>query len=252
MLRTRYQVRFALRCGIFLAGLGLYLFRPDLLTFSLKRGITPMHVVWALLLGDMIYAVLPASHVSPGSLKQYGRYESPPREGYDKERLRRYLRTQDLRAGAAMAAWLLGNGLFAALYVKGLLGEKEMILLMLAYYAGDMVCVVLWCPFQRLFLKNRCCTTCRIFNWDQFFLVTPMAVLPGFFAKSLFIGGTLVLLAWEWNRYRHPQRFWEGSNAALRCERCHDGLCRGGRRPPAQKRLGETEHEDTEATIGGA
>ncbi|MDD4796347.1 MAG: hypothetical protein PHO66_01100 [Eubacteriales bacterium] len=250
-LRTRYQLRLALRLGVFLAGLGLYRFRPGWVSFDLSRGITPMHVLWAVLLGDMIYTLLPGAGVSRGRLKQYGRHEAPPPQGYDAEQLRRVLRAQDARAAVVMALWLLGNGIFAALYRLRILAEREMILLMLAYYAGDMVCVVWWCPFQRIFLKNRCCVTCRIYNWDRFFLVTPMAVVPGFFAKSLFAAGTLTLLIWEWNRYRHPQRFWEGSNMALRCQSCREPLCRRTGLP-AQKQPGETKHEKTETPAGGA
>lgn len=240
VLRTRYRLYLALRLGVFLAGLGLYWFRPGWLSFDISRGITPMHVLWAVLMGGILYAALPCARAGRGRQKQFGRYEAPPPEGYDAQQLRGTLRGRDARAGLTMALWLLGNGIFAALYYLGIWGEQEMNLLMLAYYAGDMLCVVWRCPFQRLILKNRCCVTCRIYGWDQFFLVTPMAVVPGFFAKSLFFVGMLALLIWEWNRWRHPQRFWEGSNTALRCENCRERLCRGAK-PPTHKQPGETK-----------
>ena len=34
-----------------------------------------------------------------------------------------------------------------------------------------------------------------------------------------------VTAVWETLWRRHPERFWEGSNLALRCARCTDRLC---------------------------
>ena len=44
--------------------------------------------------------------------------------------------------------------------------------------------------------------------------------------ESLFWMGVVVLICWEVRFFRHPERFWHGSNLALRCDNCTDRLCR--------------------------
>ena len=36
----------------------------------------------------------------------------------------------------------------------------------------------------------------------------------------------IVMLRWELVFARHPERFWRGSNASIRCENCKDKMCR--------------------------
>ena len=36
----------------------------------------------------------------------------------------------------------------------------------------------------------------------------------------------IVMLRWELLFARHPERFWRGSNASIRCENCKDKMCR--------------------------
>ena len=60
----------------------------------------------------------------------------------------------------------------------------------------DLICVLIWCPF-RLIMKNRCCTTCRIFNWDHLMMFSPLIFMGGFFASSLVILSAVAWLVWE-------------------------------------------------------
>ena len=52
-----------------------------------------------------------------------------------------------------------------------------------------------------------------------------MFFLGGFYGLSLAVTATLAFLLWEWMLLRHPERFWERTNAALRCASCTDKLC---------------------------
>ena len=75
-------------------------------------------------------------------------------------------------------------------------------------------------------MKTRCCTTCRIFNWDYIMICTPLMVLKGPLILSACILSVLLLLRWEIAHLRHPHRFYESSNRAMRCSECQEQLCK--------------------------
>ncbi|NLT47963.1 MAG: hypothetical protein GXX92_06055, partial [Clostridiales bacterium] len=91
---------------------------------------------------------------------------------------------------------------------------------------ADLICVVIWCPFQSIIMKNRCCINCRIFNWGHFMMYTPLLFIKNFFTWSLFFTSIVVLIRWEITYAYHPYRFWEGSNINLRCENCQEKICK--------------------------
>ena len=99
-----------------------------------------------------------------------------------------------------------------------------MLLITIVFYVCDLICVLIWCPF-RLIMRNRCCTTCRIFNWDHLMMFSPMVFVGGFFAESLFVLSLIVWIVWELCILMHPERFWEQTNQALRRSECTDKLC---------------------------
>lgn len=110
----------------------------------------------------------------------------------------------------------------------GWLNERTILLWATFYFVFDMICVVLWCPLQLLLMRNRCCTTCQIFNWDAIMYVTPLFLLvPTWspFVLVLLAGALVVLVRWELAFFRHPERFDERTNASLACANCKDRLC---------------------------
>ena len=92
------------------------------------------------------------------------------------------------------------------------------------FYVCDLICVLVWCPF-RLLMKNKCCTTCRIFNWDHLMMFAPLIFIGGFFATSLVIMAIIAWLVWEVAVMIYPERFSELTNEALKCSECTDKLC---------------------------
>lgn len=44
---------------------------------------------------------------------------------------------------------------------------------------------------------NKCCTTCRIFNWDHLMMFTPMLFVKGFSSYSLILVAISVFAVWE-------------------------------------------------------
>lgn len=148
------------------------------------------------------------------------------------EEARNQIRADRLREIAPVAVfWVLFNALAALLLARfALLNEQTVLMWTLFYFLFDMVCVVLWCPIQLLLMRNRCCTTCQIFNWDAIMAVTPLVFLlpdlrTAWFVWPLLALGLVVLLRWELAFARHPERFDERTNASLSCANCKDRLC---------------------------
>ena len=128
---------------------------------------------------------------------------------------------------AAYKVFLLWCGLIAGigvLYYSGVLDRANLFMISVLFYVCDLICVLIWCPF-RLIMKNRCCTTCRIFNWDHLMMFSPLIFLNGFYTRSLVLMAAVAWLVWELCVMMYPERFWEHSNAALLCSECTDKLC---------------------------
>lgn len=139
--------------------------------------------------------------------------------------------------------WIVANLAVAfVLAYFNVFNEGSLMVWTLFYFLFDMVCVVLWCPIQLLLMRNRCCTTCQIFNWDAFMAVTPLVFLvadlqTAWFAWPLLLLSLVVLVRWELAFARHPERFDERTNASLLCANCKDKLCFV--REPLAKRLAD-------------
>lgn len=126
-----------------------------------------------------------------------------------------------------IVAWILLNACIAmALYILGMLDGRACVGWTCLYFVFDMVCVVFWCPLQLLFMRNRCCTTCQIFNWDAIMAVTPLMFAPCWYSAVLVALALVVLLRWEISAFIYPERFFEETNASLSCANCRDKLCK--------------------------
>lgn len=111
------------------------------------------------------------------------------------------------------------------LMYMGWMSSATAVLWMLFFFWFDMVCVVLWCPLQLVFMKNRCCATCQIFNWDAIMVATPLLFAWSWPAAVLIVLGLVVLFRWEVRAFFHPERFAEETNASLVCANCKEQLC---------------------------
>jgi hypothetical protein len=174
----------------------------------------------------MIIAMLPDSkYLTMGSKKEFPDYYVPV-ESCDELSLHKYVQKNNYSAIWILIVWMSFNAVFGALYVLDIIAEKELLLLSVFFYLADLICVVVWCPFQSFFLKNKCCVNCRIFNWGHFMMCTPLLFIRNFFTWSLFFTSLIVMLRWELTLLKHPERFWEGSNATLKCVNCQDKICK--------------------------
>ncbi len=126
---------------------------------------------------------------------------------------------------AVLVAWILLNGVIGVLYFTGVFDMGILALICLVYSVCDMICILFFCPFQTWFMKNKCCGSCRIYNWDYAMMFTPLVFIPAWHTYTM-LGIALLLAAyWEVMFHLHPERFFECTNSALSCANCRERLC---------------------------
>ena len=208
----------ALRGALFLAAAAAYLIwriggnRPAMCAPVLIAA-------WLLLMAEMILRLFPSRTESMGCQRQFALNYKPTGLPPVKPK------NQTRAVIGIILAWFALNGAIGALYFLGMIDGYILVLVSLAYSVCDMICILLFCPFQVWFLKNKCCTTCRIYNWDFAMLFTPMLFLPRFYSWSLLVVALIILVRWELIYRRHPERFHECSNNSLHCANCKEHLC---------------------------
>lgn len=121
--------------------------------------------------------------------------------------------------------WIFYNGLLIGLTRAHILDQGIMILLSGFYAVCDMICVLFWCPLQLYFMKNRCCVTCRIYNWDYIMMVTPLIAINSIYSVIMVVAALALFLHWEINYKRHPERYAKNTNGCLDCKNCNEKIC---------------------------
>lgn len=190
---------------------------------SLEQRPAILAVVWIVFAAEMILRFFPSRWESMGCQKQFARNYRPvaPQQQRRTEAQRRQPFSTVLVAGS----WLLLNAGIGALYFSHVIDEGILLLIALVYSVCDMICILFFCPFQTWMMHNKCCGSCRIYNWDYAMMFTPLVFVPGLYTWSL-LGLALGLLAeWEILLHRHPERFSESSNESLSCAQCAEKLC---------------------------
>ena len=227
--RKRYVVRLVLRCLIFIICIALLLFRPK--AFDVLDGLnffktpSPLHLLWIIWAGDMLLQIIPIKNKVPlGSQKLFANRFKPIREKINHEALKSYIIATTQAAFKVFILWCALIAAIGILYYSGVIDKKILFMISVFFYVCDLICVLIWCPF-RLIMKTRCCTTCRIFNWDHLMMFSPLIFAGGFFASSLVFMSVIAWLVWELCVILYPERFWDHSNAALQCAECTDKLC---------------------------
>ena len=203
----------------------------DLQNFDILKGnnffkeFSLLHILWFIWVCDMILQIIPIKNkVALGSQKVFANRFKPIRERINYKALKDYIVLTSKSAYKVFIIWsllIIGIGI---LYSKNIISEIWLFMISVFFYVCDLICVLIWCPF-RLLMKNKCCTTCRIFNWDHLMMFSPLIFVGGFFSTSLVLMAVLAWLVWELCVMIYPERFSEMTNAALKCENCTDKLC---------------------------
>lgn len=219
---TLHIFRLVYRGALFLAGLAVYLVYRlrggDDVDSALRQHPAILIVIWCIFVAEMVMRFFPSRLESPGCQKQFAR-------NYIKTG-RTDISIQDNNAAVlVLLVWIAFNAVFGALHMAGILDDGIMLLLCCAYSVCDMICILFFCPFQTWFLKNKCCSTCRIYNWDYAMMFTPLFFVPKFYSWSLLALSVALLARWELTLLLSPERFAESTNGYLSCANCTEKLC---------------------------
>ncbi len=228
-IRKIYFIRLIGRCIICLTTIFLFAFKKD--AFDVANGMnffesfSPLHILWGIWLLDMLLQLIPVkAHISIGSQKVFSSVFKPIKEKINYENLKKHIKDTTFSAYKVMLIWIVLTTVIVLLYKFNIIDTATVVLISVFFYVCDLICVLIWCPF-RLIMGNKCCTTCRIFNWDHLMMFSPFVAVKGFYTCSLFIIAFIIWLIWEICVFTYPERFWENSNMALKCSECTDKLC---------------------------
>ncbi|MBP3387300.1 MAG: hypothetical protein J6L23_02085 [Clostridia bacterium] len=177
-----------------------------------------MGVIWVIYAVEIALRFFPSKLESMGCQKQFTKNYIPT--GETTPIIQSWKRTV-----AVAAVWLALNGAIGVLYYTKVIDAGILILISLAYAVCDMICILFFCPFQTWIMKNKCCTVCRIYNWDFPMMFTPLVFIPSLYTWSLLFLSLVLLVRWELSVHLHPERFSEKTNACLNCKNCTEKLC---------------------------
>lgn len=226
---TYHYVKFAFRTLLLLAAVALYIvcrvhgadFDALLLNFTSHIYVAVIFlVIWGIFVLEMLLRFFPSRIESMGCQKQFKR-NYVPKEPAEKPERQEWWRTF-----LVFASWIALNSVFVTLYFTDIIDGGILILISLFYSVCDMICILFFCPFQTWMMKNRCCVSCRIYNWDYAMMFTPVAFIKNAFCISIFLLAAVLLVEWEILYRKFPQRFCRNTNESLSCANCKEKLCK--------------------------
>ena len=222
VVSTWHYVRLIYRSALFILLLISYIrfrfFSEASIIESVEKMPTIIVVTWAVFVVEMVFRFFPSKYESPGCQKQFAK-------NYIKSGSTEIVIHDNNATMLVALIWVVFNGFFGALYMAGILDDGIMILLCSAYSICDIICILFFCPFQTWFMKNKCCSSCRIYNWDYAMMFTPLFFVRKTYTWSLLILSVALLVRWEITFYLHPERFSEMTNDYLQCKNCTEKLC---------------------------
>ncbi len=223
---TLHYVKLIYRSLLFIAAVVIYVYMKanglelELDTFSLSPEAILLSAVWVVYFIEMILRFFPSRLESMGCQKQF-------KKNYLPTGRKEIKKLPWWRTFICAAAWLALNLVIGILYWTGIIDQGILIIISLAYGVCDMICILFFCPFQTWFLRHRCCTDCRIYNWDFAMMFTPFVFICNHhFTGSLLFLSLILLARWEITYRVRPSRFSATTNKCLDCAHCPEKLCR--------------------------
>ena len=185
IVSTWHYIRLVYRSVLFVLLLISYirykLFSGAPVIERVERIPTVIYVTWLVFVVEMIMRFFPSQYESPGCQKQFAR-------NYIKSGSTEIVIADNNSTVLIALIWIVFNGIFGALNMAGVLDDGVMVLLCSVYSICDIICILFFCPFQTWFMKNKCCSTCRIYNWDY-----AMMFMPLFFIRKTYTWSLLAL-----------------------------------------------------------
>ena len=233
-IKKMYYARFAFRILVFLAAIAIYIWRPQdidiMLGFNMFKTFNVAHLFLALWIAEITMQFMPlVGKFSIGSLKHFQRCMQGVVIKDELKHLKDIIKKQikaNVGALKVLVLWLALVIIVGILCAFKILTHRELFLISSLLYLVDLICVLFYCPFQKLLMHNKCCATCRIFNWDHLMMFSPFIFVIGVFPAILVIMSLVSLLIWEFKYHAHPERFFEESNENLKCKNCKEKMCR--------------------------
>ncbi len=124
------------------------------------------------------------------------------------------------KAYFCLFSWIFGIILFALIYKFYNLNYNHVFLCFSIILLCEWICLYVFCVFKKIIKTGKCCSTCRIKNYDNFFRFSLLIFIPGFFSYSLFFLGVFSLIQWEYLFYKYPKRFFNKTNQNINCYYC--------------------------------
>ncbi len=212
------------RSVLFLCACGIYIYNRIHNTGEVFGGFEKnsfiISFIWIFFALEMVLRLFPSRFESMGCQKQFSKNYSEKPHTPEARRVQPGIVTF-----AVFSSWIALNAIFGILYFTNLIDAGILLLISLFYSVCDVICILFFCPFQTWIMKNKCCATCRIYNWDYAMMCTPLVFVPNLYAWSLCSFALVIVLRWEYLLKRYPERFSEGCNESLSCAKCQEKLC---------------------------
>jgi len=168
---------------------------------------------------EMVFRMIPSKFEPIGNQKIFKKNYIPTGE--------KEVKIQDNNITVLVGVvWLVVHSIFGLLHTQGILDDTLLFVICCFYSICDYICIFVFCPFRSWFFKNRCCSTCRIYNWDYPFMFTPLLFVKSNYLFVLPVLATIVLIVWEAGFTMHPERFSDNTNERLKCKNCTEKMCR--------------------------
>ena len=225
-----YIKRLIIRIVILLITISIYILKPNSFNvakgFNMLKEFSLLDILWLIWMFDMIFQLCKVPKYLPLGSQKYlaTRYISESKL-LDKKIIKKNKKKMIEDSISVAIVWIIFVTIIDMLYINGNISYEIVIPISTIFYVCDIICVIGWCPFKNLIMHNKCCTTCRIFNWDHAMMFLPLIAIPGLWTYSLVAVSLIVLVIWEIACIRYPERFIEKTNCALRCNNCKDRLC---------------------------
>jgi hypothetical protein len=226
-LARLHFIKLIIRSLIFIAAVAAYLIDKTLILDNIYHigspGVYLLLVIWVLFVMEMLFRFFPSGYESMGSQKQFAR-NFVPRDNI--LTLDGSVKRNHLKSVVIMAVLgIMLNSVIGVLFFTGTIDAAVLLIISLFFAVCDIICILFYCPFQSLIMKNRCCVTCRIYNWDFLMMFTPLVFVGSYYTLSLFAIALLVFIRWEVAYYKQTEWFYEETNIKLACKACTERLC---------------------------
>lgn len=211
------------RLTVFAAALALYINDRDSLSFgngvAFFAGKPYLLALWFALMGQLAFHLI-------SNARSAQRKRVRGTLAADDETKAELVRRANAGALKVATLWIACNGVIAVLFYARVIERSELLLLTLFYFMCDLVAVLAFCPFSRFIMHNKCCMTCRIYDWGAIMAYTPMFFVPCFFSWTLAGMSLVIFIKWEATYARRQELFFECTCDALSCAKCAAPLCR--------------------------